>query len=171
MGAHEEKQSCKNNGRKFGSPHQGPRAGQAVRDSHLEGTGSTHSQLLLDHTGCGCNGAGRVMLHHLGELCQVPLHELQGFRGLWEDREGWQSWLAPPPFVPIPCASSVPDRHIENSSDTGSLGSEKMLTCPNSMTWYLTKERRNFLLLWEQGLTLTSYVAMSNSHLVLGCLL
>lgn len=69
MGAHGEKQSSKNNGRKVGSIHQGPRAGEAVRDSHLEDIGSTHSQLLLDHTGCGSNGAGRVMLHHLGELC------------------------------------------------------------------------------------------------------
>lgn len=71
---------------KLGYPHQGPRAGQAVRDSHSEGGGSTHSELLLDHAGRGRNGAGRVMLHHLRELCQVSLHELQGFGGLWEDK-------------------------------------------------------------------------------------
>lgn len=57
-------------------------------ESHLEGVGGTHSQPLLDHAGSGCNGAGCVVLHHLGELCQVPLHELQGFGGLREDREG-----------------------------------------------------------------------------------
>lgn len=51
------------------------------------GGGGTHSQLLLDYAGGGRNGAGRVALHHLGELRQVPLHELQGFGGLREDRK------------------------------------------------------------------------------------
>lgn len=53
----------------------------------LGGGGGTHSQLLLDHAGGGRNGAGRVALHHLGELRQVPLHELQGFGGLRGDRK------------------------------------------------------------------------------------
>ena len=119
----------------LGRPHQGPRAGPAVKDSHSESGGSTHSELLLDHAGCGCNGTSRVMLHHLGKLCQVSLHELQGFGGLWEDKRGMTGRLAPPPFDPVPWAASVPDRHMENSSDTGSLGTETMPACPKSITW------------------------------------
>lgn len=43
-------------------------------------------------------------------------------------------------FVPVPHAS-VPKRHMENSRDTGSLGSETKLTCPNSTSWdYPTAE-------------------------------
>lgn len=105
----------KNNHLTVGNPGQGRLRG-AVTWEHL---GGTHSQLLLDHAGRGCDGTGRVMLHHLGKLCQVPLHELQGFRGLWEDREGCQGQLAPPPLVPVPCASSVPDRHMEISNGRG----------------------------------------------------
>lgn len=141
----------------------------------MEGVGNTHSQLLLDHAGRGCNGAGCVMLHHLREFCQVPLHELQGFGGLWEDREGRQSQLAPLPFVLVPCASSVPDRHMENSCDMGILNSETMLTCFNSRTWdYLTAKSTKGTSCSVQGLSLshlTSFVAVSNSHLVLGLLL
>lgn len=76
-----------------------------MRDSDSEDTGCTHSQLLLDHAGRGGNGAGRVMLHHLGELCQVPLHELQGFGGLWkterDDRAGWDDIHHPLLLLPV----------------------------------------------------------------------
>lgn len=125
--------SCKKNVRKVGSPYQGPRTGQAVKDSHLKDIGCTYSQLLLDHTGRGCNGASCVMLHHLGELCQVSLHEFQGFRGLQKtERNDRASWLHYP--VLVPCASLVPERHTENSSDMENLGSKTLFACPNSKT-------------------------------------
>lgn len=40
---------------------------------------STHCQFVLDHAGRSSDRAGGVMLHYLGELSQVPLHELQSF--------------------------------------------------------------------------------------------
>lgn len=45
----------------------------------------THCQLVLDHAGRGGDGAGCVVLHHLGELSQVPLHEFQSLCGLQGD--------------------------------------------------------------------------------------
>lgn len=70
----------------------------------------------------------------------------------------------------------VPNRHMENSSDTGGLGSGTMLTCPNSTTWYLTTESKELLAALRTGTEcqprhLRAMQPGANSHLVLGCLL
>ena len=155
----------KKNRRKAGSPHRSPRTGQAVRDSPLEDTGGTHSQLLLDHAGRSCNGAGRVMLHHLAELRQVPLHELQGFGRLWEDREGWQRQLSPPPFVAVPCASLYQTDTRKTQVPREAWAQKQCSLVPSPWPGIWQERAKNFLLLenrnWVSAQTLTSYVARS----------
>ena len=108
-----------------GLAHPVPRAEHSVRGGHSR-RGSTHGQLLLDHTGCGCYGAGRVMLNHLGKFCQVPLHELQSFRGLWKtEKEDKAGRLHHPTYV---CGNMSGLRALRVT-----LGI--MLTCRDSMPW------------------------------------
>lgn len=88
------------------------------------------------------------MLYHLGELRQVSLHELQGFGGLRKTREGWQSQLAPLPFVPVLWASSVPERHGKLRCH----GTKTMLACLKPMTWdYRTAAHRRTSCCSENG--------------------
>ena len=147
---------------------------QATGGSPWEGGGGTHSQLLLDHAGGGCNGAGCVVLHHLGELRQVPLHELQGFGGLREDTKGWQP-AAPPPFVSVSWAS-VPDRNMaSNWHGKPGLSNNAYLSQFHNLGLLNSREHRTSCCSENGGLSsaqvLISSVARRNSHQVLGFLL
>lgn len=110
--------------------------------------GSTHSQLLLDHSSCSCYGIGRVMLDHLGKLRQVPLHELQSFSGLWGQRRMTK-------LADTSCHVSgllQPQISMWKCQVTESQGLGIMLPCPNSTAW-ITWQQRGKPLLFSRGLS------------------
>lgn len=43
----------------------------------------TYGKFVPDSGGCRHDGAGGVMLHHIGELSQVSLYKFYGLRRLW----------------------------------------------------------------------------------------
>lgn len=113
------------------------------------------------------------MLDHLGELCQVSLHELQGFGGLRgrQERDDRASWLHYPLFLFPGLLLSLTDTWKPQVTWEAS-AQKQWLPVPIPWPGITEQQRvqRDSLQLWESGwdsaLTFISFVATSNSHLV-----